>query len=236
MGAVVLGGETELRGVWRGPVQVVVGPQALMHDQLDELRHGWAEAVPLVGVDDVGEHPDRHLTVFEQRDHRWLVGDEGAHVLGVDDHPVQPAHAAAARPERVHRPEPGRLDDAVVILGVHLHRELAAGPTGAPLHAAGVVGDDRAAREVTDELLEAGGAHRRAENEQRAFVARGVGLMDVVRQRGAGDIEGVGGRLGHACSFVRILPIPTGALFGPHRPAGPRDRPLVVHTRRPTPR
>ena len=44
-----------------------------MHDQLDELRHGGAEAFPLIGVDDVGVHLRRHLTVLEQRDHRWLV-------------------------------------------------------------------------------------------------------------------------------------------------------------------
>src|SRR5205823_14982927 len=98
--------------------------------------------------------------------------------------------------------------------------------TGAPLDTTGVVGDDRAVRAVTDELLEARGSHRRAEDEARALVARGVGHVDVVRQCGAGDIERVGGRLGHLCSFVRILSILTGALLGTHRPAGSCDRPI----------
>src|SRR5205823_495285 len=141
--------------------------------------------------------------------------------------PVQAAHAAAARPERVHRPEPGDLDDAVVVLGVHPHGDLAAGLTGAALHATRVVGDDGAVRKMTDELLEARGAHRRAEDEERALVARGFGLTNVIGQRGAGNVNGVGGRLGHVGSFVRILTILTGALLGTHRPAGSRFRPLL---------
>ena len=35
------------------------------------------------------------------------------------DHPVQAAHAAAARPEHVHRTKPDGLDDTVVVLGMH---------------------------------------------------------------------------------------------------------------------
>jgi hypothetical protein len=138
---------------------------------------------------------------------------------------VQAAHTATARPERVHRPEPGGLDDAVVVLGVHLRRELTTGLTDASLHAAGVVGDDRAVGEVTDELLEARGAHRRAEDEQRAYVARGVGLTDVIRQPGAGDVEGVGGRRRHLGSFVRVLAILTGGLLGTHRSTSLRRGP-----------
>src|SRR5207248_11592531 len=47
---------------------------------------------------------------------------------------------------------------------------------------------------------------------------------------------GVGGRLGHVCSLVRILPIMTGALLGIHRPVGlTRLATLRAHAT-PTPR
>lgn len=52
-------------------------------------------------------------------------------VFGVGNDPVQAAHAAAARPEDVHRAEADGLDNTVVVLGVNLHGQVAAGVTGA---------------------------------------------------------------------------------------------------------
>ena len=119
------------------------------------------------------------------------------YVLGVGDHPVQPAHAAAAGPERIHRSHPDRVYDAVVVLGVNVHRQLAARVTRTAIHATGVVSDDRPVRNVTDELLEARGSHRRAEDEQRTLAGRRLRCMDVVGQRGAGDVDSPGHRFGH---------------------------------------
>src|SRR5205823_7736329 len=81
--------------------------------------------------------------------HHWrLVRDERVEVLGVSDGPVQGAHPASAGPEGVHRAQTRRLADAVVVLGVRLRSELAAGRAGAPLHASWVVGDHRTVTEV----------------------------------------------------------------------------------------
>lgn len=99
---VIIGREPELRRVGCGLVQVVIGERALAHHELDELRHRGAKPLTLIGVDDVGVHLDRHLTVLE-RSHQWrLMGDEDADVLGMGDDPVQRTHRSVARPERIH--------------------------------------------------------------------------------------------------------------------------------------
>ena len=121
-------------------------------------------------------------------------------VLRVSDDPVQRAHPSPARPEGVHRAETRRLDDAVVVLGVGLGSELAPGRAGAPIHTPRVVGDHGTVTEVAHQLLESGRPHRRAEDEQRPVVAGLLRFAHVVGQHGAGNVEGMGGRLGQRCS------------------------------------
>jgi hypothetical protein len=92
-----------------------------------------------------GEGP---VGVRQQRQHRGLVRDEGAHVPGVGGHQGEGAHRSAAVGEHLHRAA-DRLDDAVQIVGVLLGRVL--GPAvvpGAAAQAPGVVGDHGAVREV----------------------------------------------------------------------------------------
>jgi hypothetical protein len=180
----------------------VVGRQRPgVHDHLDELRHGRAVPVPLVGVEDVEPDLLGDVAVLQQRHEGRLVRDERPDVVGVVDDPPQRERAAAAGAEGVDGSQAGGVDDAVQVLGVQLRGHPTVRRQPAALRSARVVRDDGAVVEVVDELGEAGRRHRRPEDEQRWVPARRRRPADVVGQHGAGDLEGAGGRCRHVGSL-----------------------------------
>ena len=163
-----------------------------MHDERDELRQRGAEALTLVGGDDVLVDALGYDAVLEDGGQRRFVRDQRADVAGEPGDPVEGERSPAAGSEHVDRAQTRGLDDAVHVLTVQLAGDRAVRGQGAALGTARVVGDDGAVGEVGDELLEAGCRHRRAEDEQRPVPARDQRLTHVVRQDGAGRLDGVG--------------------------------------------
>jgi hypothetical protein len=202
----------------RGRLVEVVGRERPgVHDELDELRHGRAVALPLVGVDDVGLHPLGDVGVLEQGHQRRLVRDERAHVVGVLDDPPQRERAATAGAEGVDGTEaPWRRRSGA---GPARAAARSPGRPGQPaaLGAPRVVGDDRAVVEVLDELGEARRRHRRPEDEQRPVRLGVAGCRTSYASTAPGT------------SSVRVvgsdISAPSSSLYGTDR-AGRRDSSL----------
>ena len=123
------------------------------------------------------------------RRERWLVRHEGAHVIGVLGDERQGVHRATAAGKHVDRPASELLDDLVDVVGMLLgcRRGRRLGQLAA-LASAWVVGDHGAVGEVAGQGAEAGGAHRRGDQEQGSGVRR-TARPDVVGQGRARDLE-----------------------------------------------
>ena len=91
----------------------------------------------------------RRLGVREHRDQRWLVRDQGDHVVGIGRHERERGHRAAAAREHVDRTGAERLDQGVHVVRLDRGRIVdAAVSARAAAEAARVVGDDRAVGEI----------------------------------------------------------------------------------------
>jgi hypothetical protein len=164
-----------------------------------------APAAALVGLVDRAGGRQRVLAVGQDRGERRLVRDERPHVLRVLRHEAERVDRAAAAGEEVDRPSTDRLDEPMQVVRVNVGRHRAARiGLHAALDAAWVVGHHGAVGEPPRQRAEAGGAHRRADQQQDRLAA-GVVAPNVVCQRGAGDVQGAGGRLGGSRGHGALL-------------------------------
>ena len=129
-----------------------------------------------VRLADVRARRQRRLAVGQHLGGRRLVRDERPDLLRVLGHQGQRVDRAAAAGEEVDRAGAERRDQPVQVVGVLVGRGLA-GAVGAlaALDAARVVGDDRAVGEVAGQGGEAGGAHRRPDDQQDRLGAGRLG-------------------------------------------------------------
>jgi hypothetical protein len=126
------------------------------------------------------------------------------------------ARRTTAAGEDVNRSGVVRRDEPMQIVGVLVGRALS-GAIGAEaaLGSAGVVRHDSAVGEVPRQGAEAGGTHRGPDQQQDRLRARVVS-PNVIGQRGAGHVQGLGSRLGHVSS-LDDLAIQTGQGRKTHR-------------------
>ena len=171
------------------------------------------------------------LAIGEHRDQWRFVRDERPYLLRVLRYEGQRVHRAATAGEQVDRPGIDRRDEPMQVVRVLLDGVLrrAVGAL-APLRPARVVGHDCAIGEVLRKRAEPGGAHRRPDH-QKDRIGAGIVAPDVVRQDGAGDLQGsargLGHRLGHSAPPVswfmsRTLDVTCFSRPWPLRTAGAR--------------
>ena len=197
--------------------EVRVGELARPHGQADERRHAGAHTLGLVGLPHPTERAVRRLGVVRQGPgRRWLVGDEGRHVVGVQRHPGEPRHRTTAAAEHVDRAATEVLDQGVQVGGLVLGPLVEAIVTShaAATEAARVVGHHRAVGELGRQVGEAVGLHRLADHQQqRAAVGSRDRSAHVVGEVDVGQLEGLGLR-GHGGLLVWVMPVPRSAADG----------------------
>ncbi len=202
---VVLGRQPEHRRIGCGPLGVVDRQRAFVAGESEELRHRRPEALAVVRLADVDAGGQHLLAVRQRLAGRRLVCDERPDLLWMAGHERERVHGPAAAGEDVHGSGVDGRDHPVQVVGVLVGRGLggAVGPL-APVHPAGVVGDDRPVGEVRGERGEPRGAHRRPDQEQDGLVA-GLAAADVVGQHGARHVQCVSRRFVHE-AFPRWSP------------------------------
>ena len=162
----------------------------------------WAMPAPkptlLVGLGDRAAGREGGLVVGDQRGQRRLVGDQGAHILGMRGHERERVDGAATAGEQVDRSQAQRLDDPMDVVRVLLGRRLAGRVVlGAPLDAARVIRDDGAVGKCPESVPNPPRAHGRADEHQRpeAGVASPGRTSYVSTAPGTARVRGRGGEL-----------------------------------------
>ena len=144
------------------------------------------------------------LSVGEELGERRLVGHQGPHVLGIAGDERQCVDRAAAAREQVDRPAFELLDDPMQVVGVLIGcRRVGRLVQLAALAATWVVGDHGAVGEMARKCGEAGGGHRRTDQEQGSGVRRAP-RPNFVGQSRARHLQGCGG---FVRSDVIVLPL-----------------------------
>jgi hypothetical protein len=94
---------------------------------ISAMNRAIAGPCPAVGVGprDRGDGGEHVLAVGQQRRRRRLVGDDPPHVARVRGDEGQRVDGASAGREDVDRPDAERVDDAVQVVRVLLHRDRA---------------------------------------------------------------------------------------------------------------
>ena len=204
-GAVVLGRQPEGGGIRGGLVGVTGRQRSLVADERDELRHRRAEAAALVRL-----RMSTHAASTGSRSGSSCeAGGSCATSVRTCSGCLATRASALTAPPLLAKISTGPASSAEISRcrsSACSSGVVSAAPSvrSAAVRAAGVVGDYRSVGEMAGQGDEAGGAHRRPDDQQDRL---GTGFVapDVVGQHGARHVQGVGLRVGHGCPLRRVL-------------------------------
>ena len=192
-GAVVLVGQTELGRIGQGLGEELLGELALPHAHGEEGGESRAPAAFVIGAADGVVRALGELRIGQDAHDGRFMGDDPADVLGMRREQGERGDGAAAAGEHLHRcAEIG--DQGVEVLRLQGRVVQGAAVTaGAPAESPRVVRDDRAVRELGDQVGEALDGHGLADDQQRLpVVGRRQRTVHVVDDLGVGQGQGAG--------------------------------------------